>query len=187
MSTAHESEGERVLAAAAGDMEAFESLYREHVGRVNALCLRMTRNPTEAEELVQDVFVRVYQKLDAFRGESAFSTWIHRIAVNTTIEHLRRRSRWRERHDASVDPESSLDRTFAQSAGADLDLEYAIARLPEQARLVFVMHDIEGYKHKEIAEQSGIAVGTCKAHLHRARQLLRERLDPQGATQGATS
>ncbi len=174
-------EYERVRLAAGGDMEAFEVLYRENVGRVNALCLRMTRDDAEAEELVQDVFVRVYEKLGLFRGDSAFSTWIHRIAVNTTIEHLRRKTRWRDRHDASADPEAGADRTFAHSQGSELDLEFAIARLPEQARLVFVLHDIDGYKHSEIADRSGIAVGTCKAHLHRARKLLRERLDPEGA------
>lgn len=171
---------ERVARAAAGDMDAFEALYREHVGRVNALCLRMTRDRNEAEELVQDIFIRVHQKLPSFRGDSALGTWVHRIAVNTTIEHLRKRARWRERHDAAADPEAGLDRTFAHSQGADLDLEYAIARLPEQARLVFVLHDIDGYRHSEIAERSGIAVGTSKAHLHRARKLLRERLQPGG-------
>jgi RNA polymerase sigma-70 factor (ECF subfamily) len=137
----------------------------------------MTRDRGEAEELVQDVFVRVWEKLGSFRGGSAFSTWLHRVAVNTVIEKLRAKARWRERHDAMADPDSQTDHGFADMAGTDVDLERAIARLPVQARMVFILHDVEGNKHREIAEMTGLAVGTCKAHLHRARQLLRERLD----------
>jgi RNA polymerase sigma-70 factor (ECF subfamily) len=168
------SEVELIRRAAGGDVQAYEQLYREHVGRVNALCLRMTRDQAEAEDLVQDVFVRVWEKLGAFRGDSAFSTWVHRIAVNTTIERLRGQARWRDRHDDAADLEASADHTFARSHGADLDLERAIVRLPERARMVFLLHDVDGHKHREIADMTGLAVGTCKAHLHRARQLLRE-------------
>ena len=163
--------------AAEGDVEAYEALYRANVGRVFALCLRMSRDGREAEELVQDVFVKVWQKLGSFRAESAFSTWLHRVAVNVVIERMRGHGRWRERHDAEVDPNELESSRFTQLEGADVDLERAIGTLPERARLVFLLHDLEGHKHREIAEMTGIAVGTCKAHLHRARQLLRTRLE----------
>jgi RNA polymerase sigma-70 factor (ECF subfamily) len=167
---------ELVRRAAGGDVAAYEELYRKHVGRVFGLCLRMTRDRGEAEEMVQDVFVRVWDKLHSFRGGSAFSTWLHRVAVNTVIENLRAKARWRDRHDAAADPEVAADYGFANLAGADIDLERAILQLPVQARLVFVLHDVEGNKHREIAALTGLAVGTCKAHLHRARKLLREKL-----------
>lgn len=171
---ARNNEVELVRRAAGGEMEAYEQLYREHAGRVFGLCLRMTRDRREAEELVQDVFVKVWEKLGSFRGTSAFSTWLHRVTVNTVIEKLRAQARWRARHDPSADPDTAADSAFANLAGADIDLERAIARLPVQARMVFVLHDVEGNKHREIADMTGLAVGTCKAHLHRARQLLRE-------------
>ena len=176
MEHARSSEVELVQRAAGGDVAAYEQLYREHAGRVHGLCLRMTRDRSEAEELVQDVFVRVWEKLGTFRGGSAFSTWLHRVAVNTVIERLRAHGRWRERHDAAADPEAVADNAFARNEGADIDLERAIATLPPRARMVFVLHDVEGHKHREIAEITGLAVGTCKAHLHRARGLLRAAL-----------
>jgi RNA polymerase sigma-70 factor (ECF subfamily) len=171
-----ENDVELARRAAGGDVAAYEDLYRRHVGRVFGLCLRMTRDRREAEEMVQDVFVRVWDKLNSFKGDSAFSTWLHRVAVNTVIENFRAKARWRERNDAEVDPETLSDNAFAQIAGEDIDLERAVGRLPVQARLVFVLHDVEGNKHREIAEMTGLAVGTCKAHLHRARRLLREML-----------
>jgi RNA polymerase sigma-70 factor (ECF subfamily) len=175
------SEAERVQRAAAGDVAAYESLYREHVGRVHALCLRMVRNGPEAEELVQEIFFRVWQRLGSFRGDSAFGTWVHRVAVNVVIESFRAKRRWQERVDSALDPTDIADTSFARLAGADIDLERAVGRLPPQARLVFVLHDVEGHKHREIAALTGLAVGTSKAHLHRARQLLRSALsDPVG-------
>lgn len=176
MEDARKTDVELVRRAAGGDVAAYEQVYRENAGRVLALCLRMTRDRGEAEELVQDVFVRVWEKLGSFRGGSAFSTWLHRVAVNTVIESLRTKARWRDRHDASADPALAIDDVFARQAGADIDLERAIAQLPVQARMVFVLHDVEGHKHREIAALTGLAIGTCKAHLHRARQLLRELL-----------
>ena len=173
---ARNSEVELVRRAAGGDVEAYEQLYREHAGRVHGLCLRMTRDRGEAEELVQDVFVRVWEKLGSFRGGSAFSTWLYRVAVNTVIERMRAQARWRERHDDAADPDAAPDNAFASLDGGDIDLERAITQLPVQARMVFLLHDVEGHKHREIADLTGLAVGTCKAHLHRARKLLRATL-----------
>jgi len=150
-------------------------LYRENVGRVHALCLRMARDRSEADELTQETFVRVWERLGSFRGDSAFSTWLHRVTVNVVIAELRRRGRWRDRF-TSAQAEDFGAAQPAFSAGGDLDLERAIARLSPQARLVFLLHDVEGYQHGEIAELLGLAVGTSKAHLHRARGLLREHL-----------
>jgi RNA polymerase sigma-70 factor (ECF subfamily) len=168
-------EADLVRRAAGGDVEAFETLYRKHVGRVHALCLRMGRDRSEAEDLTQETFVHVWDRLHSFRGESEFSTWLHRVAVNVVVTELRRRGRWRERFA----PQDAAEVGVAQpafSAGGDVDLERAISVLPPQARLVFLLHDVEGWKHGEIAERTGLAVGTSKAHLHRARQLLREEL-----------
>jgi RNA polymerase sigma-70 factor, ECF subfamily len=164
-----------VRRAAAGDVEAYEMLYRENVGRVHALCLRMARDRSEADELTQETFVRVWERLGSFRGDSAFTTWLHRVTVNVVIAGLRSRGRWRDRF-AAVEPEDFGAAVPAFSAGGDLDLERAIARLSPQARLVFLLHDVEGYQHGEIAGLTGLAVGTSKAHLHRARRLLREDL-----------
>lgn len=170
------SEVDLVQRAARGDVGAYEQVYREHVERIFGLCLRMTRDRGEAEELVQDVFVRVWEKLGSFRGGSAFSTWLHRVAVNTVIEKLRSQARWRHRHDDEMDPEAVTDNALMRLSGADVDLERAISKLPVQARMVFLLHDVEGHKHREIADMTGLATGTCKAHLHRARQLLRATL-----------
>ena len=170
------AEAELVRSAAAGDVEAFETLYRRHVGRVHGLCLRMLRDAGEAEELTQQVFVRVWERLASFRGESAFSTWLHRVTVNVVIGEMRRRGRWRERFAPLPDSTEFEAPPPAFSPGGDLDLERAIATLSPRARLIFVLHDIEGYKHGEIAQLTGLAVGTSKAHLHRARRKLREEL-----------
>jgi len=166
--------------AASGDRRAFERLYRTHVGRVYALCARMTADRALAEELTQDVFVRVWEKLASFRGESSFGTWVHRVAVNVVLNRLQTEKRDRKRSGASDDDESdgiaSLPARPA-SPGDRMDLERAIAALPPGARRVFVLHDVEGFRHEEIAEQLGITSGGSKAQLHRARMLLREALN----------
>jgi RNA polymerase sigma-70 factor (ECF subfamily) len=168
-------EADLVRRAAEGDVESYETLYRKHVRRIHALCLRMARDRSEADDLTQETFIRVWERLGSFRGESEFSTWLHRVAVNVVVAELRRRGRWRERFAAQGATEVAVAPvTFA--AGGDLDLERAIAGLSPQARLVFLLHDVEGWKHGEIAERTGLAVGTSKAHLHRARQVLREEL-----------
>ncbi len=169
--------GELVAAARDGSESAFRSLYEGSVDRVYALCLRLAADPALAEELTQDVFVRAWEKLDTFRGESAFSTWLHRLAVNVALTERRARGRREARVSLGSDL-ANLDRPARIAApGIRMDLERAIASLPAGARAVFVLHDIEGYQHEEIAEMSGVAAGTSKAQLFRARRLLREMLD----------
>ncbi len=166
-----------VRLAQEGDVRAFEQLYRENVGRVFAVCVRMVGSAQRAEELTQDTFVRVWEMLSSFRGESAFSSWVHRVAVNIVLVDFRSAKRYHSRVE-STDDMTRHDREGAPGfPGERLDLEKAIAGLPPQARAIFVLHDIEGFKHEEIAEQMGLAVGTSKAQLHRARKLLREVLE----------
>lgn len=162
--------------ALAGDAQAFEHLYRKHAGRVYALCLRMTGNASLAEELAQDAFVRAWEKLDTFRGNSQFGTWLHRLTVNVVLTALRSRNRRNEREFGLDDLSDLTAETPPREPGVMEDLEKAIASLPAGARTVFVLHDVEGYKHEDIAQMTGTAAGTCKAQLHRARRLLRERL-----------
>ncbi|HEX3644837.1 MAG TPA: RNA polymerase sigma factor [Vicinamibacterales bacterium] len=163
-----------VALAAGGDQSAFERLYRTHVSRIHSLTRRML-STQEADEVTQDIFVRTWQKLGQFRGESAFSTWLHRLAVNVVIE--RRRSYAIQRERMSDDP-TALDQLTVGPARADLkvDFESAIAQLPPGAREIFVLHDVEGYKHREIAVMLDIASGTSKRQLHRARMLMRQHL-----------
>jgi len=158
-------------------MEPFEELYRLHEGRVYGLCLRMTADPSLAEELTQEVFVKVWQKLGSFRGDSKFSTWLHQLAVNVVLSE-RRSSRRRSRHIVADERVLEFEpRPAPASPGAGRDLRRAIAGLPAGARAIFVLHDIEGYRHEEIARMTGRSTGTTKAQLHRARKLLREALN----------
>ena len=167
----------QVERAQRGDPAAFEALYRAHAGRVHALCLRMTGDPSRAADLTQDVFVRVWQKLGSFRGESAFTTWLQRLTVNHVLNELKSQSR-RNARVFGTDDLASFDRGASDApVETRLVLDAAIARLPKGARLAFVLHDVEGYKHREIAEMTGSAEGTVKAQLHRARKLLREMLE----------
>ena len=160
-----------------GDETAFRDLYREHAGRIYAVCLRLTGDAAAAEERTQDAFVRAWERLVTFRGESAFGTWLHRLTVNVVLME-RRGSRRRERRVAPASDDPVFERAPAAPAGADrLDLERAIALLPAGAREVFVLFDVEGYSHEEIAGMCGIAIGTSKAQLFRARRLLREMLE----------
>ena len=164
--------------AQAGDVDAFELLYREHAGRIFALCLRLQAGDSaDATELMQDVFIKAWRRISTFRGDCAFSSWLHRMTVNTMLENARSD----RRRIARVLPmdDTSLLPGAARSSGVELkmDLENAIASLPRGARLAFVLHDVEGYQHQEIAEQLSVSVGTIKAQLHRARRLLRERLE----------
>lgn len=165
-----------VRRAQEGDVAAFEQLYREHVDRVYALCLRISADPGRASELTQDVFVRVWERLGQFEGKSAFSTWLHRLAVNVVLGDRRSEKVRVSRVFGTEDPEVFERAGRAPEPGHAIDLERAIARLPPGARTAFVLHDVEGYKHEEIARMQGGAVGTWKAQLHRARRLLREML-----------
>ncbi len=164
--------------AQAGDVRAFEYLYRDHVGRVYALALRMTADAREAEEATQDVWVRVWERLETFRADSSFSTWLHRLAVNRILDRMRSRKR-REGRSASLD-DPGVNRWGTEPSKTEerMELERAIAALPEGARTVFVLHEVEGLKCREVAEATGTAVGTVKAQLHRARKLLRGMLTP---------
>lgn len=174
--TAPDASDDDIRAAQGGDRQAFERLYRQHVPRVFAVCVRMTGDRAQAEELTQDAFVRAWDKLPQFRGESQFGTWLHRLTVNVILNARAGRSRASAR--AAADSEAALDAAPAPSApaGLSLDLEQAIAGLPEGARRVFTLFDVYGYSHEEIADQLGITTGGSKAQLHRARMLLREAL-----------
>lgn len=179
-------EPEWIERARAGDTTAFERLYRTHSGRVYALCLRLLSDRGVAEEAVQDAFLRAWNRLGSFRGDSAFGSWLHRLAANVSIDRLRHEKRrgWDdeglEALGESEDPDGVRASALPASATA-VDLERAIRRLPPRARLVFVLHDVEGYRHGEIAALAGIAEGTSKAQLHRARKLLRQALTVGGA------
>lgn len=162
--------------AQARDERAFAALYQRHVSRVYALCLRMSANPARAEELTQTVFVSLWGKLPAFRGESTFTTWLHRITVNVVLTDRRGTRRREARVFGAEAPEALEPPSPPAPAGLRCDLEEAIAALPPQCRAVFVLHDIEGYTHEEIGELMHLASGTAKAHLHRARKLLQEAL-----------
>jgi RNA polymerase sigma-70 factor (ECF subfamily) len=157
-------------------MMAFEELYRQSAGRVFGLCLRLVADTDEAEELTQAVFVRAWEKLGSFRGDSAFYSWLHPLATNLVFSDRRSRGRRLARITATDDL-SRFEGTRPEHPDAGLDLERAIADLPPGARKVFVLHDIEGYRHDEIAAMMGLATGTSKAQLHRARKLLREALE----------
>jgi RNA polymerase sigma factor (sigma-70 family) len=156
-----------------GELGAFESLYRAHVGKVFALMRRLCRDVPMAEERTQEVFVRAFERLSSFRGDSAFSTWLHRLAVNVALEERRKTMRREARvtlADAPIEPPTPP----ARGGGLALDLERALDTLPEGARTVLVLHDVEGYSHEEIASLLDISVGTTKSQLHRARKLVRE-------------
>ena len=181
-SSSHIGNGDSDVArAAAGDRGAFERLYRLHVNRVFSLCARMVTDRARAEELTQDVFVRAWEKLKLFRGESSFGTWLHRLTVNVVLNARKSDGRQRSRFEEN-DDEGGMD-VYAGVVGMPLppgdmlDLEEAITRLPPGACRVFVLHDVEGYKHEEIAEMLGVTSGATKAQLHRARLLLRQALN----------
>ena len=161
--------------AAAGDVRAFERLYRAHAARVHSLARRMMGTEDPAD-LSQEVFVRVWRKLPSFRGESAFSTWLHRVAVNVILSKRASQKTERERR---VDAEGVMETVAAKPVRSDerRDFERAMLLLPDGARRVFVLHDVEGYRHEEIADLLGVTTGTTKAQLHRARMLLRRHLD----------
>ena len=163
-----------------GDVDAFEQLYRLHAGRVYALCLRLAADPVAARDLTQDTFVRAWQALPRFRADANLTTWLHRIAVNAMLER-RRGERRRSARVTLVDDEEEGEAIVggvvaAPDVATAIDLERAIGALPPGVRRAFVLHDVEGYTHEEIATMTGLAAGTLRAQLHRARQLLKRAL-----------
>ena len=177
------SELELIERAKQGDAEAFESLYNLHKRRVYSLCLRMTANTAAAEDLTQEAFLQLFRKIGTFRGESAFSTWLHRMAVNVVLMQLRKKGLPVVPLDDTVETEDEIprkelggpDRNLAGSIDR-LQLQRAVDDLPPGYRSIFVLHDVEGYEHNEIAEIVGCSVGNSKSQLHKARLKLRELL-----------
>ncbi|NCF62756.1 MAG: sigma-70 family RNA polymerase sigma factor [Gammaproteobacteria bacterium] len=175
----HDDDAELVEKAGQGDRLAFETLYRRHRDRIYGLLWRLCGgDPSLAEDMLQEAFVRAWNKLDSFRGEARFSTWLHRLSANVALSD--RRSRMR-RLSRETELEGTVERlaTGEKDVYADkrMDLEQAISRLPERARTVLILYDVEGYSHAEIAEIAGMAVGSSKAQLHRARKLVRKELE----------
>lgn len=168
--------GDVVRRAQRGDVDAFETIYRAHASAMLVLCRRMVGDGQRARELVQDVFVRAWEALPGFRGHSALGTWLHRLAVNVVLASLRSSHRDESRLVAADDETGAME-SLAEQVEAQIDLDSALRQLPAGARVVFVLHDVEGYSHEEIAEMTGIAAGTARAQLWRARRSLMRRLE----------
>lgn len=175
----------------AADMSGFDEIYRAHYRRVYAVCLRMTGNVAEAEDLTQEVFLHLHRKLGLFRGESAFTTWLHRLTVNYVLMHFRKR---RVRPEVSAEESEVADRVAAIADTRDrspdperITLETAVGKLPPGYRRVFVLHDVEGYEHEEIARLLGCSPGTSKSQLHKARRKLRTLLSGLRAVEGSAA
>jgi RNA polymerase sigma-70 factor, ECF subfamily len=166
--------------AAKGDMKAFEEIYNRHHRRVYSLCLRMLQNTAEAEDLTQEVFIQLYRKIGSFRGDSAFTTWLHRLTVNQVLMHFRKRTvKFEKTTEEGETPVQIVPGTENQGRMPIVDkiaLENAIAQLPEGYKNVFVLHDVEGYEHEEVARILGCSVGTSKSQLHKARLKMRKLL-----------
>lgn len=171
---ASEADAADAVLAAAGDVEAFERLYRRHSARIHSLARRMI-GPEEADDVTQDVFVRAWRKLGLFRGDSQFGTWLYRLAVNVILGKRGTVAKYRDRHEAIDVADLPIP---ARQVRPDLkiDMESALDTLPKGARQVFVLHDVEGYTHEEIAEMLDVTAGTSKSQLHRARMTLRQHL-----------
>ncbi len=176
---AGEDEAELIARAQQADPTAFERLYRRHIDRVYGLCLRMTGERGEAEDCAQEAFIQAWRKLDRFRGDSAFSTWLHRIAVNAVLGRMRKSKREHDRIQVAAERETAIPAALADDAGLR-DVAAAVDRLPPGARHVFVLYAVYGYSHEEASSMLGIAVGTSKAQMHRARRLLSQALDREG-------
>ena len=166
--------------AATGDMQSFAELFERHNRRVYSLCLRMTQNVSEAEDLAQEVFVQLFRKIGSFRGESAFTTWLHRLTVNQVLMHFRKKKvRDEKTTEDGETPDQIVTGTDNPNRMPVVDriaLDNAIAQLPPGYRAIFVLHDVEGYEHEEIARMRGCSVGTSKSQLHKARMKLRKLL-----------
>ena len=178
--TVRSADLELALRCREGDAGAFEELYRQHAGRLYNLAFRMAGSAQEAEDLLQDVFLQAHRKLGSFRGESSLGTWLYRLAMNQCLDHLRTRQVRMGRVTESLDGEQAAEPVAHTPAVPEaisrMDLERAIARLPEGCRATFLLHDVEGFEHREIAQILDIAVGTSKSQVHKARTKLREML-----------
>lgn len=164
----------------AGDLGAFEELYRQHAGKLFSLTVRMIGNPADAEDLLQEIFLSAHRKLESFRGESALGTWLYRLAMNQCLDYLRSRTARTIQVTDSLDEEpgwySPGQAGLAEQTVSRIDLERALARLPEGCRAAFLLHDVEGLEHREVADVLGIAEGTSKSQVHKARLRLRSLL-----------
>jgi RNA polymerase sigma-70 factor (ECF subfamily) len=178
--TAPLSDHALAVAAGNGDMGAFEQLYARHSRRVYSICLRMTQNVGEAEDLAQEAFIQLFRKIGSFRGESAFTTWLHRLTVNQVLMHFRKKSvkleRTTEEGETPVQIVRGTENPDRMPVIDRISLERALTQLPPGYRSVFVLHDVEGHDHEEIAKMLGVAVGTSKSQLHKARMKLRRLL-----------
>ena len=183
--TAPLSDHALAISAAGGDTGAFEQLYARHNRRVYSLCLRMTGNVAEAEDLAQEAFIQLFRKIGSFRGESAFTTWLHRLTVNQVLMHFRKRSvkleRTTEEGDTPVQIVRGTENPNKMPVLDRISLDHALKQLPPGYRSVFVLHDIEGHEHDEIAKILGVAVGTSKSQLHKARMKLRRLLKKENS------
>ena len=182
------TEAEAIRLAQAGNAAAFEFLYQLHSRRVYALCLRMVGNPADAEDLMQEAFLQLYRKIGTFRGESAFSTWLHRMTVNVVLMRLRKKSLPTDSLEETLEPDAENSGPKRDVGAPDLrlsgavdrvNLERSIEKLPPGYRTVFVLHDVQGYEHNEIADIMGCSVGNSKSQLHKARTRLRELLQEE--------
>ena len=180
------SDHELARAAGQGDMKAFEELYQRHNRRVYSVCLRMTHNVSEAEDLAQEVFIQLFRKIGSFRGDSAFTTWLHRLTVNQVLMHFRKRSvkleRTTEEGETPVQTVRGTENPNKMPVLDRISLDRAIQKLPPGYREVFVLHDVEGHEHGEIAKMLGVAEGTSKSQLHKARMKLRALLKQSSAS-----
>jgi RNA polymerase sigma-70 factor, ECF subfamily len=165
-----------------GDLGAFEELYRAHAGKLFSLACRMVGNPADAEDLLQEIFFSAHRKLEGFRGESALGTWLYRLATNHCLDYLRSRAARTNQATDTLDDEAGNyepgGRTLAEQTVTKMDLERALARLPDGCRAAFVLHDVQGLEHREVGEALGIAEGTSKSQVHKARLRLRALLRP---------
>jgi len=182
------TEAEAIRRAQAGDSAAFDFLYHLHSRRVYALCLRMVNNPADAEDLMQEAFLQLFRKIGTFRGESAFSTWLHRMTVNVVLMRLRKKSLPTDSLEETLDPDAEGSSPKRDVGAPDLrlsgavdrvNLERSIEQLPPGYRTIFVLHDVQGYEHNEIANIMGCSVGNSKSQLHKARTRLRELLQEE--------
>jgi RNA polymerase sigma-70 factor (ECF subfamily) len=189
--TQHSSDYALAQRAARGEMEAFEVLYQRHNRRVYSLCLRMTQNVQEAEDLTQESFIQLYRKIGSFRGDSAFTTWLHRLTVNQVLMHFRKRSvkmeKTTEEGETPVQIVKGTENPNAMPVIDRIALDHAIAQLPPGYKSVFILHDVEGHEHEEVARILGCSVGTSKSQLHKARMKLRRLLKQQNPAQNISA